>query len=184
MNWRTIAYIVALVALLLWLTSMAGLRPWWLKDLREKLPVHGSLEYNRRSLEQITRVVIHHSGTSSDYTPEQIASYHVSAGNHICTTGCPGIAYHFLIANDGAGYQVNDLETVSYHVGDNNTASVGICLIGDYNILEPTTKQLSRVKQLIRYVEQKTGKKLEVVGHRDMRSTSCPGNNIDLAKLA
>lgn len=183
MRWRNALYLVALVALLVWLSSVAGLRPWWLKDLRRRLPRHPDRIYQRRSLDQVSRIVIHHSGTPSDYSPEQIAEYHVSAGNHICSSGCPGIAYHFLIGYDGTAYQVNDLETVSYHVGDNNTSSVGICLIGDYNELQPTPTQLRRVRHLIRYVERMAGKKLDIVGHRDLRNTTCPGNNLEIEKL-
>jgi hypothetical protein len=182
-KWRNTLYVVAIILLLLWLTSISGFRPLWLKDYREKLAKHPTRVYSRRLLSQIKRIVIHHSGTPVDYTVEQIANYHVEPGNHICAEGCPEIAYHFVLDYKGTGYQVNDLEEISYHAGDYNSDSVAICLIGDYNVLTPKAIHYRRIRQLIRYVEAQVGHKLEIDGHGDLRDTTCPGHNMDLAKL-
>ena len=77
-------------------------------------------------------------------------------------------------------YQVNDLETISYHVSGQNTVSVGICLIGNYDELEPTPQQLKAVVKLIRHLNRKIGRRLDIAGHRDYANKSCPGWNVDV----
>ena len=151
---------------------------WWLVDLRGQLPVHPDRKFSRRALSRIDTIVVHHTEGPVTQTAETIARYHSSPGNHICADGCPGISYHFLIDRSGIVYQVNDLETVSFHVSGANTRSVGISLIGNYNELVPTKTQLQRLKQTIRFVEQKVGKPLILSAHRDYKATDCPGKNM------
>lgn len=175
---RKVAIGLALLALIILLT--AAIRPRsWITDLRRRLPVHPDREYDRRRLEQIREVIIHHTAGPVSQTPEDIARYH-SGPNHICDQGCPGIAYHFMIDRAAKVYQVNDLETISFHVSGQNTVAVGICLIGNYDELEPTDQQLTAVVRLIRYLNRKLGKELSIAGHRDYANKSCPGLHVDV----
>lgn len=182
MKSRYLVYSLALVLLLLIVGKLLGLfhkGKWWLVDLRNKLPVHPDRKYNRRHLSQIDTIVVHHTAGPVTQTPFDIADYHTGA-NHICDAGCPGIAYHFLMDRSGMVYQVNDLETVSYHVSGANTKSVGISLIGNYSEIQPTRTQRKRLKQIIRHVEREVGQKLALTAHRDYKNTECPGKNIVL----
>jgi N-acetylmuramoyl-L-alanine amidase len=90
-----------------------------------------------------------------------------------------------MIDQAGKTYQVNDLEAVSYHVSGANTRSVGICLVGNYEEYPPTDLQYRRVIGLIRYLEAKTGRPLDVIGHKEASgaSTRCPGVNVDLESI-
>lgn len=178
---RRIVLVIALALLLLILAGWVSTRPAWLIDRRKVLPTGAGRQYARRSLSDIDQIVIHHSATPADTSIESIARYHIGP-NHICADGCPGIAYHFMIGPDGKTYQVNDLEAVSYHVSGANTRSVGICLLGNYEEYPPTDLQYRRVIGLIRYLEAKTGRLLDVIGHKEASgaNTQCPGANVDL----
>ena len=176
-KWAIIALIVALALVLM------AMRPiTWIKDLRKKIPHNPDEAYRRRKLNQIQQVIIHHTAGPVSQTPEDIARYH-SGPNHICDDGCPGIGYHYMIDRQANVYQVNDLETISYHVSGQNTTSVGICLIGNYDELEPSTQQLKAVARVIRYLNRKLGRKLAIAGHRDYASKSCPGWNVDINEI-
>ncbi|MEZ4991895.1 MAG: peptidoglycan recognition family protein [Saprospiraceae bacterium] len=177
---RKVAIIIIVVALVIIL--MAAAPKVWIMDLRSVLPVHPDRVYERRALSQIRQVIIHHTAGPVTQTPEDIARYHTGA-NHICSAGCPGIAYHYMIDREARVYQVNDLETISYHVSGQNTVSVGICLIGNYDELEPTPQQLAAVVKLIRMLKRKLGVKLEIAGHRDYANKSCPGWNVDVDQI-
>lgn len=182
MNWRHVAIVGLVIIGLLLLTSFSrsALRPAWLKDLRPSLPVHPSRRYDRRQLSQIREIIVHHTAGPDTQTPEAIARYHVQPGNHICADGCPGIGYHFLIDSRGTAYQVNDLENVSYHVSGHNTTGIGISLIGTFDDAAPAQAQYQTLIRLIRWINRKLGRYLEIHGHREFSNKSCPGWMVDI----
>ncbi|KAA3622134.1 MAG: N-acetylmuramoyl-L-alanine amidase, partial [Bacteroidetes bacterium] len=153
-------------------------------NITKLLPRHSTKRFGRRSLEDITEVVIHHTATdSASTTIDSIARYHVEPGNHICDDGCPGISYHFMIKPSGAIYQVNDLETISYQCGGCNSYTIGICLIGNFNEEVPAEKALKAVAKTIRHVNRKLGRSLTISAHYHHKSTSCPGDNTDVDRI-
>lgn len=157
----------------------------FVKDLRGVMeafadsvrPAGGETEYERRSLLEVERIVIHHvGGANRDYTAEEIARYHVRS------KGWPGIGYHFLVHRDGRLEYVGDLETVRYHVGLLNRTSIGVCLAGDFTKEAPPGVQLMRVRMLVGGLRRVRAANVPVVGHRDVWRgtgygfTECPGN--------
>ena len=183
MKWKPLIWAIILIVGLFLLTSWISAKSTsWIKDIRWKLPKHKSRTYKRRRLEQIEQIIIHHSAAPETQTPEQIASYHVGP-NHVCDAGCPAIAYHFMIDRAAIVYQVNDLEAISYHASGQNTRSIGICLIGNYDELELTDELIFQTKRLIQYLEQKLGKSLQIAPHRKYAEKSCPGWNIDVEQI-
>ncbi|HKK77087.1 MAG TPA: peptidoglycan recognition family protein [Saprospiraceae bacterium] len=146
------------------------------KDLTGKLPRGKGKSYEKRALEQIDRIVIHHSATN-DGSPEAYALYHVE------TRGWPGIGYHFVIQKDGGIYQTNRLETISYHVSGQNTNSIGICLTGNYDQQQPPIAQLQACAQLIASLRQNFVQELTLRAHADFSAKSCPGKNINLEEI-
>ena len=101
---KRLVWIVALVLLFVILTGFkSGFR---IRNIASSLPKHPDLQYDKRRLDQIDQVIIHHSATPVRASPESIARYHVGP-NHISSEGIPGIAYHFLINFSGQVFQVN-----------------------------------------------------------------------------
>jgi hypothetical protein len=142
-------------------------------DISGKLPVHERERYDTRKLAQITHIAIHHSAATASVSPEAIAKYHVSKD-------WPGIGYHFYIMPDGAIYQTNKLETVSYQVYDNNDYTIGICLAGIFNESIPTQMQIAQTGHLVAWLMQQLHIGLDhVLGHKEYpnNSTACPGTN-------
>ncbi len=177
MNLRRIAVILLLVGLLV--IAVAASPASGVRNITVRLPKHPTRVYDVRRLDQIQMAVVHHTAGPVTQTPEDIARYHVGP-NHICDAGCPGIAYHYMIDRTATTFQVNELETISYHVSGQNTISVGICLIGNYDDIEPTKEQLNAVIRLIRMLNRKLGRALEIAGHRDFANKSCPGEHVDV----
>lgn len=142
-------------------------------DVVDSLPKHPTKKYSTRSVSGITTITVHHAVSPCDRTPEAIASYHVSSNDW------PGIGYHFYIVCDGTIYQTNRLETMSYHCGYANGYSVGLCIGGNFQEVNPTDAQLDAARWLVSHL---AGERLpglrEVRGHRDMpyAQTACPGN--------
>ncbi len=96
-----------------------------INDKRNSLVKHTSRIYRRREKSEITKIAIHHSATITGST-EAFARYHVSQLNW------PGIAYHYVVHKDGSIDFCHDHEVISFHVGNSNGSTLGICLIGDF----------------------------------------------------
>lgn len=96
-----------------------------------------------------------------------------------------GISYTFLVFPSGRIYQGASVHRVSYHSGggrdgkSRNTLGVGICLVGNTEANEMTPQQEAAVVWLLRHgVEQGWWQDPSITeGHRDFKSTSCPGKN-------
>ena len=164
------------------LKAFGGSREKWdgVIDLVNELPIHTSKRYATRSKEQIKNLVIHHSAAVNQ-SPFVIARFHVE-GTHLSATGAPGIAYHFYILEDGTTYQTNYLQTVSWHIRNNNTASVGICLSGNFEQADPTSKQLQSLERLLKALKRALPN-TRVIGHRELVATSCPGSRFDITRF-
>jgi hypothetical protein len=114
-----------------------------LKDYRERLTKHATKHYSPRPLSAITLIAVHHSATKSG-SAEAFARYHVG------DLGWPGIGYHFVIEKDGIIKWANNLQTISYHVGNSNKKAVGICLTGDFKEEHPTARQWESLFNLLK----------------------------------
>jgi N-acetyl-anhydromuramyl-L-alanine amidase AmpD len=131
--------------------------------------------YPQRPLARIRHLVLHHTGAAdASLTPWQMAEFHVNDPKH----QWPGIGFHYFIAANGDTYQTNHLETVCYHVVDNNPTSVGIVLAGQFDDAPPPDAQLTSTAALLAWLMQELHLPPEsIVGHNEFaaQQTSCPG---------
>lgn len=150
-----------------------------IKDITDSLPRHLSKRYNKRRLEAITHIVVHHSATTSG-TPEAFARYHVH------TLGWPGIGYHYVIDRKGVTCKCHPATTISYHAAGANSYSIGVCLVGNLDAQKPTGQQMAALLALLRQLIGAYGiPDAHVIGHREVPGArkSCPGRNIDMDKI-
>ena len=137
-------------------------------DIVDSLP-KGATAYRKRTIDQIKQIVVHHSADNG--TPETIAGYHVNGHKW------PGVGYHFLIDKAGQIFKGNEIDTVSYNVANQNTKTLGICCIGNYEEDVPTEATIEALKWLIGSVKAIIGDR-PVIGHKDLGNTLCPGKNL------
>lgn len=153
----------------------------------------------------VKHVIVHHSAGSNSTTNfleavRNIYTFHTTPppnGN-----GWNDVGYNFLITQDGTIFQGRDGQGImdgdnvlGAHFCGKNGGTMGICLLGNYNEVQPTN---AAIKSLINLAGWKLGKeKLPVIGqfqhtdgllniisgHRDGCATECPGNNL-YVKLA
>ena len=132
-------------------------------------------------------LVVHHSATP-DGSAEGFERFHRGKG-------WDGLAYHFVITNGKGGpdgeLQVSDrwweqkhgAHAGSFHGQPEernkfNEFGIGICLIGNFEKQRPTQKQLETLARLIKRLQKEFDIASEdVVGHRHVKSTACPGRN-------
>ncbi len=141
-----------------------------IKNITNQLPRHATARYRTRELSAIKLLVIHHSATPANTTPESVARYHVNHWNWA------GIGYHFFIAADGTIYQTNELGTVSSHAAPANETGVGICFAGDFTDAAPPAAQVHAGAHLVAWLLKELNLKTNAVeGHRELMQTACPG---------
>jgi hypothetical protein len=159
-------------------------------DLRGQLATHPTRRFRRRRLEDVHGVVFHQA--LGDGTVRGIARYHVSEESHISPgRGCPGICYTFFVDTDGAIYQCNDLEAVTWSQGGPtppplpmtrpNTNYLAVCFRGDFRGKghhggNPTDAQLAAGRALWAWLRDDLGLSEDsLFGHHDFGKPACPG---------
>lgn len=125
---------------------------------------------------QLKYVVIHHSVTKHEATPDDIALLHKARG-------WAGIGYHFVIDKAGIVYYVGDISTARANVANLNEQVIGICLIGDFTKYLPSDEQIMSAHDLANFFffEAPSLPTLkgwdQLVGHKDLDATGCPGSS-------
>jgi hypothetical protein len=132
-------------------------------------------------------IVIHHSATPS-------GSAAVFDKMHKAK-GWDELGYHFVIGNgtDSGNGQIEvgsrwPKQKWGAHAKtpDNqyNDYGIGICLVGNFDIEQPTQQQMQSLAKIVSYM-MKTYHipASRVIGHRDTKSTDCPGKNMNLAQV-
>jgi len=128
-----------------------------------------------RTTKQIEYLVIHHSVTAHDASPDYIAQLHKNKG-------WGGIGYHFLITKDGVVWYVGDVGTARANVAGMNEQVIGICVIGDFTQYNPSNDQIKSAHDLCEFfLDQANWPNLknweDVVGHKELKATACPGTS-------
>lgn len=126
-----------------------------------------SLSYNNNPQE----IVLHHA-EASHCTVEDIHSWHLA-------NGWAGIGYHFFINKNGDVYRGRPENAQGSHCPKHNTTSLGVCFEGEFMTEHVNDAQTAAYKELVKYIRAKYGK-LPIYGHKELYSTSCPGDNFPL----
>ena len=122
-------------------------------------------------------IVIHHTGCNDiDASAEQIDGWHKAAPNFWSMIG-----YHFVIRKNGDIERGRPEWAVGSHAYGENYHTIGIHLSGDFMQANPTKAQMESCAELIHYLAGKYEIPVDrnhIVGHCDLMSTSCPGDNL------
>lgn len=122
------------------------------------------------------RVILHHSA-SPDVPASTIHGWHLGQK-------WAGIGYHFVIRANGAIERGRPEWAIGSHSGPaGNVDSIGIVLTGNFQYERPTAAQIESLVWLItQYLEPRYGN-LDVIGHKDVMATACPGKNFPWEEL-
>ena len=127
-------------------------------------------------MRKINKIVIHHS--QSRKTFDEIKKLHVNKYKW------NDIGYHFVIDKDGNVLNGRDINKIGAHVYGYNEDSLGICLIGNFDVEFPNHLQLNSLSILIKDLKSKFDIK-EIKMHRDFPNVAktCPGKNFNINML-
>jgi hypothetical protein len=94
--------------------------------------------------------------------------------------GWPDLAYHFIIDAEGNIYEGRPMDAVG-DTGTNYdpTGHFLVCCEGDFNQQDVTPQQYASLVQILAWGTTAFGIDPQAIdGHRDVASTSCPGDNL------
>ena len=123
-----------------------------------------------------TKICIHHSLTADNGVLSDTAAirrYHVE------TNGWDDIGYHYLVERVKIGVKVEIGRPIGFegaHCPEINATSIGICLVGNYDLAPPDTEMLDALVKLVR--ELMVDYNIPVSGihfHNEYSAKSCPG---------
>ncbi|MBI5155707.1 N-acetylmuramoyl-L-alanine amidase, partial [Candidatus Peregrinibacteria bacterium] len=109
---------------------------------------------------------------------------------HTNSRGWGDIGYHYLVDETGRIYEgkAGGPMVVGGHAYCNNVGSIGIAMLGNFDLEKPTQEQVRAVQWLLRHLAEVYDMPLDrsvrfhgeimspIVGHRDLLSTDCPGH--------
>jgi peptidoglycan hydrolase-like amidase len=144
------------------------------------------LQYSK----SVELLAVHHTAVKGDGDTRSGAErvralYEYHANNR----GWGDVGYHYLIDEDGQIYEgkAGGKYVVAGHAYCNNIGTVGVALLGNFEVEEPSQEQLKALQWLLKDLTdtynidpskniQFHGKTMPpIVGHRDLLSTDCPG---------
>lgn len=129
--------------------------------------------YDQPLNEVLRLLVVHHSALPPSDGPREIQRLHQQQ------RGFADVGYHYLIDAGGAIFEGRPIGVRGAHVGGYNTGAVGVCLLGNFERIEPTQAQnasLSALATALHHAFDIT----HLAGHRDLpaQNTLCPGANL------
>jgi N-acetylmuramoyl-L-alanine amidase len=133
--------------------------------------IGGSMPRGKRT---INNIFIHHSATPRDTTEhDAVKKYHMEE------RGWSDIGYHYTIDYAGVVRKGRPDNRTGAHVKGHNTASLGICLFGNFENENPTKPQIDALTALLRTLQElykiPAG---EIKAHKDVSPTACCGKNL------
>jgi N-acetylmuramoyl-L-alanine amidase len=133
-----------------------------------------------------TSIILHHSLTADSQT----VSWSAIRRYHTKTLGWNDIGYHYGIEKVGDHYEIlvgRLMTQIGAHTKQEsmNAKSLGICLIGNFDDIEPPGEQFDLSLRLVKSLQFIIGIPTDkVYGHREFASyKTCPGKRFDLDKF-
>jgi len=152
---------------------------------------------NTPQITEPTHLIVHHSaGNNQSNDFGQVVEFIWDL--HVNTNGWDDIGYNWLIDPNGILYQGRPDNYQGAHFSCINENTVGICVIGDYSLVEPSEEAINTLINTLAFEatehlidvniqsQHETGEFLldNIAGHRDSSGsmnacsgTECPGNS-------
>lgn len=150
-------------------------------DLTE---LYGDVPYPSRPVDIITDFIVHHSDTDEP-TDLENAKALIAAIHEYHASKWPGIAYHRAVWNEyyfllrprsRNGWHTGGMDVDPRNgIGDGNDHGIACCVLGNYTDVAPSEQSLLTLAEGKEWEEQQLGRPLDLSGHQDWTTTTCPG---------
>ncbi len=145
------------------------------QNIIAQLPSNPAQPWPQRPLNQVDRIIVHHSAVASTVSANRLAEIMVNQHQR------PGLSYHYFITADGLIQQTNELTAVTLHSAPElNMVSIGVGFAGNFTQTAPTPAQLEAGARLMAWLVQQFRLPPQAVyGHKELANTTSPGAQWD-----
>lgn len=133
---------------------------------------------------KITEVVLHHTWapTAAQYRGQ--ATWDGIRRYHMDVRGWSDIGYHLGVGPDGSMWRLRDMGRSGAHVLNRNAHSVGVAMVGNFDVEDPALNGLATAAQVVRAVCDRFALPASAVRfHREFQDKTCPGTRLNLAEF-
>ena len=89
------------------------------------------------------------------------------------------IAYHYIVDRAGRAWEGRPLAWQGAHVRDNNEHNIGVMVMGNFDLQEPTRTQVLSLERLLRLLRNRHRvPSWRLHTHRELVASRCPGRNL------
>lgn len=124
-----------------------------------------------------TGIIIHHSVTPEGKSRQDVEATLRQIDDGDRREGYGGIGYNLAVDYAGRIYVARGINRIGAHAADANSRNYGICYIGDGRV-RISQDAVKAIRRAVDRLQQHSGKKLRVYGHKDINPTACPGDKI------
>lgn len=142
------------------------------KDVRTSLARHATNRFPVLDMNGKTEIAIHHALVRQGLAGANAEGY---ARFHVHTHNWPGIGYSYVIEPDGTIKFCNPINWRTYHVGNSNNFSIGICLTGDFRTDKVTPEQAKSLRLLVNRLKKEYPQINRIRSHHEYTGYSWKG---------
>jgi hypothetical protein len=136
----------------------------------------------------VQRITVHHSAVNSSALLSKADSVHQLESfrqNHVARvdpdTGAHwvDIGYHYIIDPSGRIWEGRPVTIEGAHVSHTNQHNLGVMLMGNFDEQQPARAALESLDAFVAGQVKRYGLRIaNVYTHQELRSTECPGRNL------
>ncbi len=136
-----------------------------------------------RPMGRVERITIHHEGSPEPWISESTAAVAARLRRiqawHKRNLRAGDIGYHFIVDRTGRVWQGRSVQYQGAHVGGGNEHNIGVMVLGNFEIQQPTDAQVRTLGTLSELIIQGYGiHRGDLFAHRDLATTCCPGRKL------
>lgn len=135
----------------------------------------------------VNRITVHHEGwTAVWFTDKGTTAKRLDQirRNHV-DRGWGDIGYHYIVDRAGRVWEGRSTRYQGAHVKEQNEHNVGVLVLGNFNVQQPSEAQMRALVQTLRGLMRAYNVPASrVYTHRELNSSTCPGRNLQARMVA
>lgn len=126
------------------------------------------------------KIIVHHSAADSPAPQfDAINEWHKQRGFPLSSLGFY-VGYHYVIEKDGNLRTARGEYEVGAHTIGENEHSIGVCLVGNFDVTDPTKQQIATLGDILTSICARYHLfEDDIKPHRSFKSTSCYGKRLN-----
>lgn len=133
-------------------------------------------------MQRVERVTVHHEGwTVVDFDDQARTMQRLETirESHLNRMGAGDIGYHYIVDRAGRLWEGRPLGYQGAHVKDHNPHNIGVMVLGNFELQQPTSAQLATLQatltSLMGYYRVPSTR---LHTHQELAPTACPGKSL------